>query len=333
VQDLVPADDLVELRSHAAIVRTAGAGGGSGTWGYLNKASGWADAEASMRWLRDKVAALGRVRFLTGEATALLYSSSHDKVLGARLADGSTLRADLTIVAAGAWTPTLVDLSGRALATGQVLAYVQISDAEQERLSKMPVQLNFSTGMFVIPPSRNILKVARHGYGYTNPAAIAHPSPSRRGESLTVSMPATADTHPGLWIPAEAERACRQALREMVPELGEREFVKTRVCWYTDTPRGDFLITYHPEHEGLFMATGGSGHGFKFLPVIGDAIVDTLEGRCPEEFREKWAWPKERVASVVTEDGSRGGAPGLVLAEELGRGGGVGCRGRLEVDG
>jgi len=319
VQDLVPADNLVELRSHEDIVRAAGAGGGSGTWGYLNKASGWADAEASMRWLRDKVAGLDRVRFLIGEAISLLYSS-HDKVLGARLADGSTLRADLTIVAAGAWTPTLVDLSGRALATGQVLAYLQISDAEQERLSKMPVQLNFSTGMFVIPPSRNILKVARHGYGYTNPVAIAHPSPAHHGESLTVSMPATADTHPGLWIPAEGERACRQALREMVPELGEREFVKTRVCWYTDTPRGDFLITYHPEHEGLFVATGGSGHGFKFLPVIGEAIVDTLEGRCPEEFRERWSWPKETVTSVVTEDGSRGGAPGLVLAEELGKG-------------
>ena len=65
------------------------------------------------------------------------------------------------------------------------------------------------------------------------------------------------------------------------------------------------------------MATGGSGHGYKFLPVIGEKIVDTVEDRCPEEFKSKWAWPEGRVGSVVTEDGSRGGRPGLVLMEEF----------------
>jgi len=30
-------------------------------------------------------------------------------------------------------------------------------------------------------------------------------------------------------------------------------------------PTGDFIVSYHPEHEGLFLATGGSGHGFKFF--------------------------------------------------------------------
>jgi len=49
-------------------------------------------------------------------------------------------------------------------------------------------------------------------------------------------------------------------------------------------------------------------------------VVDCVEGRCPEEFREKWAWPKERVQEVVTMDGSRGGEPGLVLEPELRKG-------------
>ena len=47
--------------------------------------------------------------------------------------------------------------------------------------------------------------------------------------------------------------------------------------------------------------------------------MDAIEGRCPVEFREKWRWPVERVESVVTEDGSRGGRPGMVLMEEFGR--------------
>ncbi len=68
------------------------------------------------------------------------------------------------------------------------------------------------------------------------------------------------------------------------------------------------------------MATGGSGHGYKFLPVIGDKIVDCIEGNCPAAFQEKWAWPADPVENVVTEDGSRGGVPGLILEEELMKG-------------
>lgn len=83
------------------------------------------------------------------------------------------------------------------------------------------------------------------------------------------------------------------------------------------------MITYHPEFEGLFLATGGSGHGYKFLPVIGEKIADTVEGHCPVEFTQKWGWPKERVEVVVTEDGSRGGRPGMILDEEFKKAEGV----------
>jgi sarcosine oxidase/L-pipecolate oxidase len=104
-----------------------------------------------------------------------------------------------------------------------------------------------------------------------------------------------------------------------LPSLAERKFTKARICWYTDTPLGDFLITYHPSYPGLFLATGGSGHGYKFLPAIGEKIVDTVEGRCPEEFKSKWTWLSQKVETVVTEDGSRGGRPGMILKEEFGR--------------
>lgn len=88
-----------------------------------------------------------------------------------------------------------------------------------------------------------------------------------------------------------------------------------------DRPEGNFLIDYHPEYEGLFLATGGSGHGFKFLPVIGEKIVDAVEGRLDAELRELWKWPREPVENFTgTEDGSRSGLKGLVLDEELSKG-------------
>ncbi len=309
-------DAVQELKLRPEIEAAVGAGGGSGDWGYINKRSGWADAEGGMLWLRKQVEALGRVDFRQGEVTSLVKDGN--KVTGAKLTSGEIVGADLVIVATGAWTGKLVDLRGRAQATGQVLCYLDITAEEQERLSKCPVLLNMSSGMFIIPPSNRVLKVARHGFGLANPTQV--PSPDNPSQKITVSLPKTTHDDPNLWVPNEGEIACRQALREMIPALAERPFIKSKICWYTDTPKGDFLITYHPDYEGLFIASGGSGHGYKFLPVIGDRIVDCVEGKCPEEFKEKWAWPKESVDDVVTQDGSRGGKPGLILDEELKKG-------------
>jgi sarcosine oxidase/L-pipecolate oxidase len=294
---------VYELKDSAEIKNCVRTGGTNGNWGYINRRSGWADAEASMIWLRQQVEATKRVTFLVGTVSSLLYTSD-TSVEGVTLSDNTTLKADLTILATGAWTPTLVDLRGRCQATGQVLSYLDITDAEQASLEKMPV----------------FLKVARHGYGYTNPRRLPIPCPSPSPSEVPISCPRTVLDDPALWIPHEGETACRRALREMIPSLGDRPFTHTKICWYTDTPTGDFLFDYHPTLSNLFLATGGSGHGFKFLPVIGDKIVGCMKGQCPEDFKEKWAWRKEPVENVVTEDGSRGGRPGMILDDELQKG-------------
>lgn len=85
-------------------------------------------------------------------------------------------------------------------------------------------------------------------------------------------------------------------------------------------PKGDFLVTYHPAHPGLFLATGGSGHGYKFFPVLGEKIVDALEGRLEHELNELWKWPESTDDFDGTEDGSRSGPKGLVLVDEMAKG-------------
>ncbi|KAK5626382.1 hypothetical protein RRF57_002097 [Xylaria bambusicola] len=377
-------------------------------WGYLNTVAGWADAERSMRWLYDRVVATQRVTFVSGTVETLETQTRgvEQHVTGARLADGRSISADLVIVAAGAWTPTLVGLAGSAVATGQCVAYLQITDDEQARLAEMPVCLNLTDGCFVIPPRNNILKIARHSYGarvttisrkihclpeltvvtvckplvhkhghhdlcnsaksvirnwtntfghtrYLNPQLVSN-EPLKSNRSTTdengqgdkskpkavISQPRTHLTDPSLNIPAEGAADLRRALRRMIPWLGDRPFFETRLCWYTDTPTGDWIIDYHPSYKKLFVATGGSGHAFKFLPVLGEKVVDCLLGRHPQKFQEKWMWKggirgtvkkdnelsseqemlyDELAAelSVATEDGSRGGKPGLILVEEM----------------
>jgi sarcosine oxidase len=43
---------------------------------------------------------------------------------------------------------------------------------------------------------------------------------------------------------------------------------------YTNTPDEHFVIATHPEHEQVTVACGFSGHGFKFVPVVGEIVAD-----------------------------------------------------------
>ena len=81
------------------------------------------------------------------------------------------------------------------------------------------------------------------------------------------------------------------------------------------------MIDYHPEYKCLFLATGDSGHGFKVFPVIGDKIVDAIEGNMNKEYRELWQWKKDLPAGFQgTDDGTRGGRRGLILEDEAAKG-------------
>ncbi|KAI9864433.1 MAG: hypothetical protein M1824_005136 [Vezdaea acicularis] len=315
-----------ELKGRAEIKTAScipGGGGSTGSWGYTNPSAGWADATASLTYFRRQIEGNPRVNTHTGLAKRLTYApTSSARVTGCLLIDGTTLEAELVIVAAGAHSGSLVDLRGQMTATGQVLAYVNLTEEEMQGLKDMPVCLNMSTGLFVIPPHvpSRTLKVARHAFGYRRMVEISHPE--RQGELVQVSLPPSAEdplAHEG--IPAEGEDACRGFLAEVVPSLAGRKFCHTRLCWYSDTASGDFLICHHPTIEGLFLATGGSGHGFKFLPVLGEKIVEVLEGREREGFGELWRWKGGSAVDgeVRTEDGSRGLPLPAELMDEMAR--------------
>jgi len=74
------------------------------------------------------------------------------------------------------------------------------------------------------------------------------------------------------------EARIRELLADTIPTLADAEVVYRRLCLYADTQDGDFWIARDPEREGLTVASGGSGHGFKFGPVLGGIIADVVEG-------------------------------------------------------
>lgn len=66
------------------------------------------------------------------------------------------------------------------------------------------------------------------------------------------------------------------------------------------TTSTDFVIAPHPRLRGLHVATGDSGHGWKFLTIIGDLILDSMEGNLDNELAQRWAWEPKGVDNGST---------------------------------
>ena len=89
-------------------------------------------------------------------------------------------------------------------------------------------------------------------------------------------------------------KAVREYLSRRVPLLADAPVTETRVCQYENTSNGDFLIDRHPAFENVWLAGGGSGHGFKHGPAVGEHVAALISGSAQLEPRFALA-SKERV--------------------------------------
>jgi sarcosine oxidase len=95
-------------------------------------------------------------------------------------------------------------------------------------------------------------------------------------------------------VTATGLAAAREYLAQRMPRLANAPVTESRVCQYENTSNGDFLIDRHPVFENVWLVGGGSGHGFKHGPVVGEYAVDLLAGRGTPEPRFSLA-SKEKV--------------------------------------
>ncbi|KAK1593315.1 FAD dependent oxidoreductase [Colletotrichum navitas] len=273
-----------------------------------NAAGGWADAAGAIRALASECTRAG-VSFVTGaQGTVVSLQRPGTRVTGVRTAAGTTWEAERVVLATGAWTNRVVPGVGHAVAaSGQPVGFIRLSDEEADRVREMPVIVNMSTGVFCFPPTpgTNLLKVARHGFGY------ATEFEAEVGRKVSSPRLAGSNAASG-FLPQDADEGLREGVRLFFPEFAEREWAYRRLCWYTDTPEGDFVVDYHPDIKGLFFATGGAGHAFKFLPVIGSHVADSFERKASTPLREKWRMRRAvngETTLKMAGDGSRGGPP------------------------
>lgn len=94
------------------------------------------------------------------------------------------------------------------------------------------------------------------------------------------------DPDTGVRVPTpEGIGAMRAYLGERFPALADAPLVESRVCQYENTSNGDFLVDIHPEHENVWLVGGGSGHGFKHGPAMGEHVAARLMGKSAAEPR------------------------------------------------
>lgn len=92
------------------------------------------------------------------------------------------------------------------------------------------------------------------------------------------------DTQSRLVSPEGAAWA-RSFVARRFPTLAHSPIVETRVCQYENTSSGDFLIDRHPHFSNVWFAGGGSGHGFKHGPAVGEYTASLILGEATGEPR------------------------------------------------
>ncbi len=97
-----------------------------------------------------------------------------------------------------------------------------------------------------------------------------------------------------------------------MPELQGLEITATKLCWYTDSVDDSFMVDRVPGRPRVMVCSGGSGHGFKFLPILGREVVNIIEKPdAPGVYRDLWKWrgPGTKTAIAANnglDEGERG---------------------------
>jgi glycine/D-amino acid oxidase-like deaminating enzyme len=79
-------------------------------------------------------------------------------------------------------------------------------------------------------------------------------------------------------ISAEGLAAARVYLRQRFPALADPPLLESRVCQYENSTDQNFVLDRHPDAENVWIVGGGSGHGFKHGPVLGEMVSDAVLG-------------------------------------------------------
>jgi len=233
------------------------------SFGVFEPGSGVLLARRSVRAVVDEAIRVG-AQYLIDEV--LSPANDRERINCLQTRSGTELVADTFIFACGPWLPKLFPaiLRTRIFPTRQeVFFFGPPSGSQQFRAPNVPVWLHHGEEIYALPDIENRgIKIAS----------------DRRGEPFD---PDSGDR----MVRQESLREMRAYVRRRYPLLTDPPLLETRVCQYENTSNGDLLIDRHPELRNVWLVGGGSGHGFKHGPAVGQYVSEMILGAAEPEKR------------------------------------------------
>jgi sarcosine oxidase len=192
--------------------------------------------------------------------------------------DGDRITAGTYVFACGPWLPKLFpEVLGNLIHPTRQEVFFFGAQPGDRRFAPpaMPAWVDFAGGVYGVPDLE--------GRGFK--VGLDHHGPAYDpdlGERLVTD---------------DALQVARMILARRVPALEAAPLLEAHICQYSNSWNGDFLIDRHPNLENVWLVGGGSGHGFKHGPAVGEYVAAQLAGRQAPEPRFTLAahrQPRER---------------------------------------
>lgn len=241
-------------------------------WAIFEPECGYLDARTSCQAVVEAfVAAGGKYRQLavTEEATPDALDTEPIRTLA--LSDGTHLKADIYVFACGPWLGKLFPQTLGDL--------IQPTKQDIFFFGAPPGDTRFTDAHLPVWGDH------RHHFFYGIPGSDS------RGFKIADDTrgPAFDPTTGERVVNPETLKDVREYIAFRFPALKNAPLLETRVCQYEQTPDSNFILDRHPKNENVWLLGGGSGHGFKHGPALGEMLADLI-------LKEKEADPIFRLS-------------------------------------
>ncbi len=176
------------------------------------------------------------------------------------LSNGSTISADIFVFACGAWLGKIFPnlLQDVITCSKQEVYYFGVPQNQAAAFDNFPAWIDVDGQDFYYGISGNAQRGFKIGV-------------DKRGEKFD---PTTGERV----LNTDVLLNARKFLTHRFPALKNAPLVENRVCPYENSPDGNFIFDVHPTLKNVVILGGGSGHGFKHGPALGELVADVLAG-------------------------------------------------------
>jgi glycine/D-amino acid oxidase-like deaminating enzyme len=201
--------------------------------------------------------------FIKEGGTFLLANAKTERIAGGKmeglpLSNGEKIFAEAYLFACGSWLGQLFPevLGKKITCTKQEVYYFGAPQEQANAFENLPVWID--------------LDGRDYYYGI--------PSNANRGFKIGVDLrgetfdPTNGDRTSNTNTLADA----RKFIDHRFPLLKNAPLLESRVCPYENSPDGNFIFEQHPEADNVWFLGGGSGHGFKHGPALGELVANAF---------------------------------------------------------